>query len=118
MDCWLRRSRARTFVAGLSLLALLASESSARVVRPRHDEAFRSPEHSQVFADTGSVKRTLTVQQPRSLVAARVGEDVSITRGRRPRSLARQAIRTHSPLPPARMRYRRTTHDDDGEPPA
>jgi hypothetical protein len=115
---WLRRSAFRPIVTACVLVTLLVSESSARAARPGHDAELRAPESSEVLADAGAVKRPLTLPEHRSKLATRFGEVVSRRRVRIGRGLLRHAHRTRSPLPPARMRYRRTTHDDEGEPPA
>jgi hypothetical protein len=112
------RSRGRTVVAGLTLLALLAAESSFGAVPRRHDAELRAPQHAETIADTASTKRTLSLLQQSLHFAERSQLPAPAHGFAPPRDAVRLALRLAAPLPRARMRYRRITHDSDGEPPA
>jgi hypothetical protein len=114
----MRRLSARRFASVLAIVALLAVDSSAHQVRPRHEEQISAADHSHVLASTASTRRPLTVVQQRSLFAARLLVSLPAHALVPPRVVRRLAPRPAIPLPPARMRYRRSTHEADGEPPA
>jgi hypothetical protein len=109
---------ARRFTSVLTVVALLAVDSSSYQVRPRHEEQISAADHSHVLANTASARRPLTVVQQRSLFAARLSVPLPAHSLVPPRVVRRVVPRQAVPLPPARMRYRRSTHEADGEPPA
>lgn len=112
-------TRWRALIAGTAAVAMLVAGCPLPTQRPDSMREWRAPSHAKVLADTASIARasTLPAKKPRFeprlvLPAANLPKP--------PLRRVSRVLRNAGPrlLPPARRRYRRVTHDADGDPPA
>ncbi len=122
MSRWLQRLQRRLFgrraVAVFAVAAMLLAVCSVQRSHARVEDEFRSAEHSHSVAKSSAVKRSSAVVDKRVLLP---GQPVLLSQRDQvpaPRIALRPREHRAVSLPPARMRYRRTVHDDHGDPPA
>lgn len=118
MPGWLQRSLfGRRAVAVFAVAALLLGSCTVQDSHARFDDEFHSAEHSQTVASTSSVQRSSSIIGKRIPLPDRATLLHRCDQAPTRRIVVRPIDLRAGPLPPARMRYRRTVHDDD-DPPA
>lgn len=118
MPRWLQRSLfGRRAVAVFAVAALLLGACTVQDSHARFDDEFHSAEHSQSVASTSNGQRSSSIIGKRIPLPDRAFLPHRCDQAPTPRAVVRPMVHREGPLPPARMRYRRTVHDDD-DPPA